>query len=225
MTIPTAESKIQYDADGSATAFSVPFKFLAEGHLKVYTWDPNTNTQALKVLGTDYSVSGAGNEGGGTVTFSAAPAGGLTVTILRDTPISQLTDFVENDAFSASNHEDALDKLTMILQDVDEKLSRSVVLEPADPSQPPDPENLVTVTDVFPARITGAPSSGSHPFTEIEPVSGSDSFQDKTSGASGNAFELNGCASDLTNKNVLVTVHADDQGGSIYRFEAPGVCP
>jgi hypothetical protein len=72
----------------------------------------------LKTLGTDYSLTGAGNPLGGTVTFNTAPASGHKILILRDTPLTQEVDYVANDAFPAETHEQALDKLTMLAQEM-----------------------------------------------------------------------------------------------------------
>ena len=68
MTISTTESRKSYTGNGSTVAFSFPYKFLADCDLKVYV------DNVLKTLTTDYTVSGAGSDSGGTVTFVTAPA-------------------------------------------------------------------------------------------------------------------------------------------------------
>lgn len=122
MTVTTATSRIEYAGDGSTTAFSVPFYFLANGDLKVYQAD------TLKTITTHYTVTGAGNPAGGTVTFVAAPGSSDDVVIYRDPAITQSTDYVENDPFPAESHETALDRLTMIAQRSRDLLTRAVRL-------------------------------------------------------------------------------------------------
>src|SRR5690349_18711082 len=49
----------------------------------------------VQTLNVHYTVAGAGDfEPGGTVTFLTAPTGGSDVSIVRNTPITQLTNFV-----------------------------------------------------------------------------------------------------------------------------------
>jgi hypothetical protein len=71
-------------------------------------------------------VSGVGNTGGGNITFVTAPATGETVVLLRAIPLTQATDYTPNDPFPAATHEDALDRLTFIVQDQQEELDRAI---------------------------------------------------------------------------------------------------
>lgn len=69
-----------------------------------------------------------GSSSGGNVTFTSGntPASGETVVLLRSTARTQLTDYTPNDPFPAASHEDALDKLTFIAQEIEEELARSI---------------------------------------------------------------------------------------------------
>ena len=55
-----------------------------------------------------------------------APAAGTTLLIRRNTELTQETDYVANDPFPAETHEDALDKLQMQNQELEEELNRSI---------------------------------------------------------------------------------------------------
>jgi hypothetical protein len=70
-------------------------------------------------------VTGVGSSSGGNVVFVTAPASGETVVILRDTALTQGTDYQPADPFPAADHEDALDKLTHMVQELDEEVQRS----------------------------------------------------------------------------------------------------
>ena len=85
----------------------------------------------VQVITTDYTITGAGDDAGGTVTFVAAPANGLEIVIVRDPAITQGLDLVENDSLPAESVEDAFDKLTMIAQRLDDRMDRSFVLSDA----------------------------------------------------------------------------------------------
>jgi hypothetical protein len=122
MTVATTTSRVEYSGNAVTLAFSVPFYFLANGDLKVFL------AGVLQTLTTHYSVSGAGNPAGGTVTFVTAPGSGAAVVVLRDPAVLQETDYAPNDPFPAESHEQALDKLTMIAQRLTERAGRSAAL-------------------------------------------------------------------------------------------------
>ncbi|WP_175813358.1 right-handed parallel beta-helix repeat-containing protein [Burkholderia contaminans] len=115
MTVTTQTQDVTYDGDGSTTDFPVPFYFLLETHIVVDKIDANGALTPL-TYGTDYTVSGAGSESGGTVTTTAAYPAGVELHIYRDVPVTQETEYQQNDPFPAKTVEKALDKLTMICQ-------------------------------------------------------------------------------------------------------------
>jgi hypothetical protein len=73
-------------------------------------------------------VTNAGNASGGNVVFGSAPASGVTVVIRRNMALTQSTDYVANDPFPAATHEDALDRLTFISQQMQEEVDRTIKL-------------------------------------------------------------------------------------------------
>ena len=125
MTVPTTTAKNSYSGNGSTTAFAYGFKIFADADLQVII-QAATGVETIKTLATHYTVSNAGNDSGGNVTFTAGntPAAGQTVVIRRNLALTQLTDYVENDPFPAESHENALDRLTMISQGINEEISR-----------------------------------------------------------------------------------------------------
>jgi hypothetical protein len=129
MTINTANARVQQNGDGLSTTFPVPFYFLEADDLLVYLGGlPQTLT-------TDYSVSGAGNSAGGSVTFSTAPPAGTgNVVIIRDPDLLQSTRYPANDPFPAKTHETALDKLTMLVQRARDLIGRAFTLPDGDAS-------------------------------------------------------------------------------------------
>jgi|TARA_R100000479_G_scaffold169171_1_gene110692 hypothetical protein len=128
MTVSTTTIKNSYSGNGSTTAFSYTFKVFASSEVKVIVRTDSTGAESVRAEGsgsTNYAVTGVGEAGGGTVTFVTAPASGETVVILRDTALTQATDYQPADPFPAESHEDALDKLTHITQEIQEELDRS----------------------------------------------------------------------------------------------------
>jgi hypothetical protein len=127
MTVSSTTSKVSYSGNGSTVAFTVTFYFLASSDIKVLVRSAN-GTEVVKTLGTDYTVTGAGDPAGGTVTFGTAPISGQTVVLARSVPLTQVTDYTPNDPFPAETHERALDKLTQVTQQINEAVNRSLKL-------------------------------------------------------------------------------------------------
>ena len=133
MTVSSLTTKNSYSGNGSTSAFSYTFKIFDDDDVTVIIRTDSTGTETVKTKTTHYTVSGVGNAGGGTITFTSGniPASGETVLLLRNTPLTQATDYTPNDPFPAATHEDALDKLTLISQDTQEEIDRSIKLSRA----------------------------------------------------------------------------------------------
>jgi len=146
MTVSTTESRIGYNGNGATTAFAFPYRFLANVDLVVTLVRADT-TQVVQTLNTDYTVTGAGDDAGGTVTMVVPPATGQQLVIVRDVPLTQETDYISGDPFPAETHETALDKLTMISQRLNNLISRSIRLSDAD---------LLVSSTILPSPIANA---------------------------------------------------------------------
>ena len=133
MTVSSLTTKNSYSGNGSTSAFSYTFKIFDDDDVTVIIRTDSTGTETVKTKTTHYTVSGVGNAGGGTITFTSGniPASGETVLLLRNTPLTQATDYTPNDPFPAATHEDALDKLTLISQATQEEIDRSIKLSRA----------------------------------------------------------------------------------------------
>ncbi len=143
MTISTTTNTVSYTGNGSTTAFAVPYVFFGtatSAEIQVVQVTTATGAESIKSNGTDFTVSG-GSGATGTVTAAVAPATTVKWVINRVTTQTQETDYVENDAFPAESHEDALDRLTAISQEQERALGRTLQLPSgytgaADPTLP-----------------------------------------------------------------------------------------
>jgi len=125
MTVVSETKKNQYNCDGEQVVFPYTFFILKKAHIQVVLCDPDGAETVLEIT-TQYEVSGAGNPEGGNVTTQAVYEEGYTLTLVRDVTSTQETDYIEHDMFPASSHERALDKLTMIVQELEEKVDRAI---------------------------------------------------------------------------------------------------
>jgi len=126
MTVSSTTVKNSYSGNGSTTQFAYGYKIFADSDLIVIIRSA-AGTETVKTLTTHYTVSGAGDASGGSITFTSGntPASGETVVIIREVPQTQAIDYIANDPFPAESHEEGLDRATMTIQQMQEELDRS----------------------------------------------------------------------------------------------------
>lgn len=150
MTVNTTANRKEYAGNGVTVAFSFPYYFIANSHLVVIERIDATGVETTKTLTTHYTVTGAGDQAGGTVTMLVAPATGVTLTIYRNPPLTQAVDLTNNDSLPVETVvELPLDQLTMIAQRNRELLERSLRLPEAD-------AGFVAADMILPAKVTRA---------------------------------------------------------------------
>ena len=122
--------RVQYTitAETQAGPWTYPFPIFKDANLEV-AYDT-----AVQALATDYTVTGAGSDTGGTVTPVTLPAVGAVVTIRRTVVIQRTSDFQESGEFRAKVINDDLDTIVAILQELDDAHSRMVRLSPTSAS-------------------------------------------------------------------------------------------
>ncbi|MFP2832485.1 hypothetical protein ACLETW_00705 [Citrobacter portucalensis] len=115
MTVSTEVDHNEYTGNGVTTSFPYTFRIFHKSDLVVQVVDINDNITDL-VLDTDYTVTGAGGYTGGNVILTTALENGFRISIARELPVTQETDLRNQGKFFAEVHEDAFDKLTMLIQ-------------------------------------------------------------------------------------------------------------
>ncbi|MGE5545577.1 MAG: hypothetical protein ACM33T_01670 [Solirubrobacterales bacterium] len=128
--------RIQYVADGKQMAFPYPFPVFDAQDIEVSVGSVQQTT--------GYSVSGAGQSGGGTVTFVAAPAAGLAVTLRRRLAIHRTSDFQADGIIRAKAINDEFDYQVAAIQQVADDVGQAVRRAPTSRSTAdltlPEPE-------------------------------------------------------------------------------------
>lgn len=112
-TVNDLPPRVQYIASASQTVFPYPFPIFQDADLVVEV------NGAEQTLTTHYTVSGAGDDTGGDVTFTVGNEqdAGAVVTIYRETVIARDSDFQLNGPMFSTSVNDELDKLTVIAQE------------------------------------------------------------------------------------------------------------
>lgn len=121
MSVTNEQNKVNYTATGLA-AYTVPFYFEKNAHVQLYIDD------VLKTFTTDYTLTGEGVSSGGELTLVGTPPVSGVITILRDIPVRQENTLNEGGPNGAKTAEKMFDKLTLISQQLSERVSRAIKL-------------------------------------------------------------------------------------------------
>ena len=135
-----ADVRISYNCNGSLSVFPFSFPLIESSDIKVILRNKRTYTSTVLVETTDYVVKNmSGAEGvdadfsnGGTVTTTIVYSSNYTLTLERNVPYTQTRDFVEGSLTLYENFESALDKLTMEIQQLKDKIGRSITIPSVD---------------------------------------------------------------------------------------------
>lgn len=203
MTVSSTTAKVSYSGNGSTTAFTVSFYFLLTSDLKV-TLRKADGTEVVKTISTDYTVTGAGVSSGGTVTMGTAPASGETLVIQRNVPLTQLVDYQPNDPFPANTHEQALDKLTMEIQQLNEALARSIKVSTTN--------TITSVEFTVDATTRALKVLGFDAAGELSVTQELGTFRGNWS--SGSAYKQRDLIKDTSNNNIYICTTAHTSSGA-----------
>lgn len=138
MTIENSNYRNQYQGNGSATSFAFTFPIAASDELLVTFTDTDGNETPL-VENTHYTVTGVGDENGGSISY---PISGdpLTsneyLTLTPNVELTQKTDLSNQGGFYPSTIEQMADKLTKIAKYLQEQIDRCPKLSISTTSDP-----------------------------------------------------------------------------------------
>lgn len=128
MTVPTTTIYSgPYTGNGVTTVFNYDWTVSDSSELKVYLID-SVGTATLQTETTHYSVQGVRSDTGRTITMVTAPASTETLLIQSNFELTQNTDFVNQGAFYPEIHEAAFDKLTHLIQQLNDRNERALQL-------------------------------------------------------------------------------------------------
>lgn len=118
MPVEAQTVEYSYLGDGVSTVFGFPSRFLSNDDLFVAL------NGVIQVAG--FTITGAGTDDGGEVTFAVPPGNLVRVMLVRNPSPSQLVDFENGQTVLEGTLDNALDKLTMIAQYLLRSARRSV---------------------------------------------------------------------------------------------------
>jgi len=155
MTISATNRKSgPYATNGVTVNFAYDFQIAQDDELEVYKLDTSTSAETLLTLDSDYTVTGAGDSGGGNVVITPALGSGFEIVTKGVVEVSQETDFDNQGPFHPDTHEAAFDKLTKIVIDLQEQLTRCIKINVTDPDTTDVTFDPVEGVDQFVRRQT-----------------------------------------------------------------------
>lgn len=140
MTVSSTSSRKSFTGDGVTTSFGTsPVVFFETSNLVVYVVTTATGASTTLTENTHYTVTG-GDGTTGTVNLAGgsspygAPSALQTLVIVRELPLTQEADFVNNDINDAEVLEDVVDRSILIDQQLEAVIDRSFRLADSDVS-------------------------------------------------------------------------------------------
>jgi len=217
ITISDTEPRVQYTATSGQTSFAVPFEFFTTADIKVFNGTSQLTFNASPSSASQYSVSGAGVSGGGSITLGGSGATlNDVITIYRDLAIARSTDFPTSGAFQINSLNDELDKIIAMCQQLERDLKFS-------PRAAATTANTFDITfpNLAANKVLSVNSSGnglefSQDITDITTIAGIASDVTTVSGIASNVTavagavtNINTVATNITNINTVATNIAD----------------
>lgn len=221
MSISSSNRKAgPYTGNGSTTGFPFSFKVFQASDILVVRTD-TLGAESNLVLGTDYTVALNVDQDanpGGTVTLTTVPAAGYLVTITSQVQNLQPVTLTNQGGFYPKVINDAFDRLTILVQQAVETISRSLRMAISAPSnvnpQLPSPT---------PYSLIGWNGAGTG-FQNTDPTYSTVLATDLASTAAGKGAALVGfIAPDGTGKTVAdISSTASGKGSALVGFIQSG---
>ena len=121
-TVTDTESPVKVYTSATVTAYPIPFEYIDDEDIEVKLVNIATGAETSQVLDVDYTIVS------NTVTYATAPGSAYKVVIRRVTPYTQESSWVAGSAPPLSAWESAFDKITYLTQDLNERLSRALIM-------------------------------------------------------------------------------------------------
>ena len=218
MTVANNYTPTRQTGNGVTTAFSFNFKVNDGSQIVVYEKDGD-NEQVI-IDPSTYSVTIS--QSGGMVTFDTAPANGVIIAITRLTPQTQETPYKTSQGFPAAVVEGDFDKLTMMVQELQQDSDRSIKVDVTSSTTPAtlvgeveriytSIDNIDTLADIASDVTTtaGIASDVSAVAANEVNISAVAANEANISAAAGNEANINAVVANETNISTLAAISSD----------------
>ena len=118
MAFSNLVTEVTYNGNGAATDFPITFEYYEDDQVTAKLVNTSDDSETVLVNPTDFTVVA------GDVVMGTAPAIGFNLVITRKTELTQNTNYQASGPFLADDHEFAIDKLTMIVQELEARIAK-----------------------------------------------------------------------------------------------------
>ena len=140
MTITVQPARNEYTANAGQTIFNYTFKIFADTDLNVYITPSGEVANDATQLTTNYTVTGIGDEDGGSITLTTGTNQDDLVTIVSNIPSSRTIDYQNNGDFRPVTVNADFDRVVSIAKKIEDIANRTVLLQQS--QQDPKPLTL-----------------------------------------------------------------------------------
>lgn len=126
MSVSNTLTSVNYVGDGAQTDFAITFDFKSATHVKAFLKVIATGVETALVQGVDFTIVGT------DLVMGTAPASTRVLFIYREAPLTQTTEYSPTGPFLADDHEEGLDKLLLLIQEIARDVARAVKLSIGD---------------------------------------------------------------------------------------------
>jgi hypothetical protein len=130
-TIPANDRRERYIASGGqTTGFDFDFPVYEPEHIAVFRLRGTVETQLA--YGTDFTVTGAGDQGGGSVTLLAGATAGDAITVKSNQPTARTSSYANGGDLTADALNADFNRVFIEFQELADTLTRTVRLPESD---------------------------------------------------------------------------------------------
>ncbi len=173
MTSTTTSAKVRYNGDDSTISFPTTFKFIKNSHVKAILRDAS-DVETIWVEATDFTLTGAGDADGGTLTAIVAPATGEVLVIKLDVPFTQAKVLPLGGPFPSPQVEEMGDLASMLSSQNNENFERTLHVPDTDSQNDTDlelPIDSVRASKFLAFDGSGNPIAAAGTSADLGPVS------------------------------------------------------
>lgn len=212
MTVANNYNPVRQLGNGVTTDFSFNFRVLEDEQIVVYELPEGGEQQVVD--SSEYTVNLTNS--GGNVVFNTAPANGTVIVITRLTPQTQETPYKTSQGFPAAVVEGDFDKLTMMVQELQQDSDRSVKV---DVTSGVTPDVLVNQVERIYESVDNIDTVADD-ISNVNTTAGSIASVNTTAGSIANVNTVAGIASDVA---TVAAISSDVSGVAGISTEVSGV--
>lgn len=167
-SIPENDRKERFIASAGQTSFPFDFPIYAQTDLQVLR--ERADVISTLTLGTDYTVTGAGDQAGGSITLTTGAAAGDILVLLSNMPTARNAKFVNGGDLPAASLESEFNRLRILFQQTNRDLQNTLLFPSTDSLMPALPPIASRAGRFLAFDALGQPYAAGAPGTALDAV-------------------------------------------------------